>query len=128
MTDPDKLKKAKQKVLMKKAWYYHLIIFFIINAILFFINAATGGPPWFFIPIISWALGGLLPHYLIAFGLPAFGILTTEWEQKQLDAELRKLEAKKGKKALPDGASRDEMDERLELKELQKEYDDEDLV
>lgn len=128
MTDQDSLKKAKRKVLAKKAWYFHLYGFLVINLVLFFINVSVSGHPWFFIPLLSWGLGGLLPHYFIAFGMPSLGILTPEWERKQIEEELKNIELKKGRKALPSANTRDSMDERLELRELQKEYDEDDLV
>ena len=126
MYSPEEIKKAKKKVKAKKGFYQHLTTYAIINAFLVFLNLFTTPEYlWFFFPLMGWGIG-LLFHYVDVFGVPGFDILNQDWEERELQNELnrnRKPAAKqieKPKNMKPDEA--------LELKELEKRYDDSELV
>ena len=53
---------------------------------------------------------------------------SAEEKSQDMEKELKNIERRRSRKALPKGDSQEAMDERLELKELQKDYEEEDLV
>lgn len=59
-------------------------------------------------------------HYLKVFGIPGSGVLSKEWEDREYQKELERLE-KKNRSAKP-------LDDELVLKEVSKRYNDSDLV
>lgn len=92
MTKNEDFKKAKERVENKKWYYLHLIIFCLGSALLFALNMINSpGRIWFIYPVIGWAVGGLLTHFLTVFGLPTFGILNKEWEEREIEFELEKI-------------------------------------
>lgn len=124
---------AKKRVEEKKKFYQHLstyvvmsIFFYMIN---YFGNLNSGYDRWWFYwPMLSWGLG-LALHYVNLFGIP--GIveeMSPEWEEKQIQAELRRLE-KKGMDITPPSPKEEPP---LELKEIEKRkresWDDNELV
>lgn len=118
----------KKQVQKKKGFYKHLAAFIGVGFFFFAMNMVTlvdgDYELWFFFPILPWSVG-LIIHYLTVFGFPGSGVLTPEWEEKQLEKEIRGIRRKKGMKPTP---SNDE----LELKELSREdqsnWDSEDFV
>jgi hypothetical protein len=127
MYTPDDIQKAKKRVKSKKDFYQHLMAFVIVNFFLFLLNMLTSPfTLWFVYPTLGWGVG-LAFHYVEIFGVPGFNILSKEWEEKEIDSELRKMKAdhyKAPKKPLSNEESLDE----LELKELRKNYDESELV
>lgn len=127
MSDPV-VNAAKKQVQKKKGFYKHLAAFIGVGFFFFAMNMVTlvdgDYELWFFFPILPWSVG-LIIHYLTVFGFPGSGVLTPEWEEKQLEKEIRGIRRKKGIKPTP---SNDE----LELKELSREdqsnWDSEDFV
>ena len=92
MTENEDLKKAKERVENKKWFYVHLIVFCLGSALLFALNMINSpGRIWFIYPVIGWAVGGLLTHFLTVFGLPTFGILNKKWEEREIEFELDKI-------------------------------------
>lgn len=118
MTDPV-LTAAQKRVQKKKQFYKHLAAFIGVGFFFFAINLATIADGdrelWFFFPMLPWSVG-LIIHYLTTFGFPGTGILTPEWEEKQLEKEIRDIRKKTGY------APRRQ--DELELKELSKEKED----
>ncbi|MFQ5447013.1 MAG: 2TM domain-containing protein [Saprospiraceae bacterium] len=127
MYSPDELRIAKKKVKAKKQFYRHLATFVIVNLFLFALNMITTPFYWWFgFPLLGWGMG-LAFHYVDVFGIPGFDILSHEWEDQQLETELRKMkdeETQQNPKRLAGKTSREE----LELKELRKNYDESELV
>ncbi|MBK9014910.1 MAG: 2TM domain-containing protein [Saprospiraceae bacterium] len=81
--------KAKKRVKAKKAFYQHLMSYAIVNLFLLALNLITSpGSLWFVFPMLGWGVG-LAFHYVDVFGIPGFDILSKEWEERQLEQELR---------------------------------------
>ncbi|MCR9289452.1 2TM domain-containing protein [Saprospiraceae bacterium] len=130
MTTDYHIRRAKRRVNRKKGFYFHLASFVIVNAFLMLLNILTTNRIWFIFPLASWGVG-LAFHYVGVFGIPGFGVLSKEWEEKEMERELRKMgmddesfEISKSKKS----SRKMNMDEHLELKELRKNYDDSEFV
>jgi len=115
MRNEDQYRWAVKKVKRKRGFFMHFIFFCFGSLALFFANWTIIYPqePWFIIPVIFWALI-LIVHSLYAFS----GFFTKEWEERQVDKELRRLNG--------DDFLEDEEDN-FPLRELRKErrnYDD----
>lgn len=118
--------RARKRVKKKKEFYSHLSTYLVMGVFFFALNAVTDfGDWWFYWPMFGWGIG-LLFHYLDAFGVPGVGEISQEWEEREIEAEMRRMRGKKYQEA--------ENDEELELKEIQKEkiaprrWDDSELV
>ncbi|RMG87268.1 MAG: hypothetical protein D6714_02725 [Bacteroidetes bacterium] len=123
------LKKARRRVKAKKGFYVHLGTFVVTNAFLILINLLTSRHVWFIFPLLSWALA-IGMHYIGVFGIPGIGNLSEEWEEKELEKELRKV-SKNAKTLRPPRSSDEEMlDLNAPVKEklTRKNYDDSELV
>ncbi len=119
---------ARRKVKAKKSFYKHLIAFSIVMPFLFFINLLTSPFHWWFLyPLLGWGMG-LAFHYVEVFGIPGFNILTREWEEEELNKELKKIKDNVDNQRLelqpPSKLGKEEM----ALRELQKDYDESELV
>ena len=112
---------AQKRVKQKKGFYKHLAAFIGVGFFFFAMNMYTlfeeGPEIWFFFPLLPWSVG-LVIHYLNVFGFPGSGALTPEWEERQLQKEMRQLSHKMGHQ--DQGPVQDDG---LELKELRKERD-----
>ncbi|MEO1257724.1 MAG: 2TM domain-containing protein [Bacteroidota bacterium] len=117
--EKEKYKIARKKVAEKKGFYQHLIYFGAFAVLFFILNMIrTPGRIWFHYPILGWGIG-LLIHYLNVFGIPLLG---DKWEEKEIEKEIGKMEENS------DHFSFTEKEEKMELKELRKNYDENDLV
>lgn len=119
MMHDEKLARAKKRVEDKKGFYTHLSVYLSVGIFFFTMNLVTWeGRFWFFFPLMPWGIG-LLIHYFTVFGLPFTKILSSDWEERQLAKELRKIDNEGA------GASTNWNDE-LELKDIvkQKRADD----
>jgi len=123
----DKYKEAKKRVKSKKEFYEHLTVFAVMSVFFFLLNALTAfGSWWFYWPILGWGLGVLF-HYFEVFGFPGIPDMSKEWEEREIQQEMKRLEQYN----TPDDLD-DDYDE-LELREIRKEkeqkkWQDEDLV
>ncbi len=127
MYSKDEIRQARKKVIKKKKFYKHLVSYVTVNLFLFLLNMLTySGGFWFFFPMMGWGVG-LLFHYVDAFGIPGFGMLDKEWENREMDMELRKMKGN-GLTGLDERVGEDGLEEDLKLKELQKNYDDSEFV
>ncbi len=126
MYSQEDIRKAKKKVKSKKEFYQHLMSFVIVNFFLFALNMITSPFTWWFhFPLLGWGVG-LAFHYVDVFGIPGFDILSKEWEERELDKELRRNDSNE-----PIKTSRPKQPmekEELELKELRKNYDESEFV
>ncbi|MCB0522208.1 MAG: 2TM domain-containing protein [Lewinellaceae bacterium] len=116
--DPNLYNEARRRVKEKAKFYKHLYAYLIFN-IVFFVMALFRGRP--FAPLamsLFWGIG-LAFHYLKVFGLPGSGVLSKEWEDTEVQKEMQKMTGKK---------SEIKEEEKLDLKELRKNYDDSELV
>jgi len=119
----EKLKKARERVKKKKEFYSHLSTYVVMGIFFFVLNAVTAfGSWWFHWPLLGWGIGVLF-HYFDVFGMPGVGEISEEWEAREIEAEMRRMQ----------GNDAEDTDE-LELKEMQKEkadkkrWDDSELV
>lgn len=117
---------ARQRVRKKKKFFNHLKAYVIVN-IVFMLLSFWDGTPFEFMPMtLFWGMG-LAFHYVRVFGIPGTNILTPEWEDEEIRKEMEKLggapKKEEQKPALPPAK-----EEPMELKELRKNYDEQDLV
>ncbi len=126
MAQDRNLKAAKKKVAAKKEFYKHLILFGIASVFFIALNMLLIPERiWFHIAILAWGIGGVLPHYLHVFGIGSLTLFGKKWEEDQIEKELGKIENNEGGMELQDLP--DDVEE-LKLKELRKNYDENDLV
>lgn len=133
--EPEAYKKAKKRVKKKKEFYSHLQWFIIVNVGLMFLLMFRGRPTAFMPVTLFWGIG-LLFHYVGVFGLPGFrSVNSPEWERKEVEKELRRMGADSPDRAPrrpalpnPEDPEQSELDKRLDLKELRRDYDERDLV
>jgi len=131
MTEEGKLmKEARKRVRQKKEFYLHFMVY--IPTMIFLAAISIFLTPdkwwWFLIPAAGWGLA-IFIHYLTVFGIPGIGRLDKDWEAYQVEQEFRKLKYQKEmeeymKSEFPEGLD----GERLELKDLERRMNKDDLV
>ncbi len=127
MYSQQEIEKAKKRVKSKKDFFQHLTAYVIVNFFLFALNMITSPFTWWFhFVTLSWGIG-LVFHYVEVFGIPGFNVLSKDWEEKELESELRKLKDAEFRHK-PEAKSPPEPAESLKLKELRKNYDETDFV
>lgn len=126
--NPDyEYKRAQKRVKAKKGFFYHLASYMIIIGFLFLLNMVTTPfDIWFIFPGMAWAVG-LAFHYVGVFGLPFVNFNSLEWEERELQKELRKRQVRPNN-LLETRSTSLEVVEELELKEYQKRYNESDFV
>lgn len=112
-------KEAKRRVKQRAKFYKHLYIYVIVNGVFILLSLFRGRPFMTSPMALFWGIG-LCFHYLKVFGLPGSGILSKEWEDREIRREMDRLQGKKPH------AQEDERP--LDLPELQKKYDESELV
>ena len=122
MYSKDEIRKAKKLVKKKKEFYQHLMSYVTVNIALIGINLLTSPSYlWCVYPMLGWGVG-IMFHYTDVFGIPGFGMLDKEWEEREIDAELRNMRDRE----VPRLEERDETE--MELKEMRRNYDDSEYV
>jgi len=93
MNDDSRMyEEARERVKKKKDFYGHLTTYVIVGIFFFVLNMLTSPFDWWFYwPMLGWGIG-LASHYFSAFGLPGAEALDEEWEQREIDREVRRLE------------------------------------
>ncbi len=88
LRDEQKYQRAAKKVKRKRGFIIHSVIFLFGSIFLFLANITFLFPrePWFLAPVGIWFMIMVL-HALYAFT----GLLTKEWEEEQIDKELKKM-------------------------------------
>jgi hypothetical protein len=128
MHTPEEIQKAKKRVKAKKDFYQHLMAYVIVNFFLFALNMVTTPFSWWFhFPLLGWGIG-LAFHYVDVFGVPGFNILNKEWEEREMEHELRKMREDDFRKPTNVPPPKEEKKGELELKELRKNYDESEFV
>ena len=127
MNEDYEYRRAKKRVKAKKGFFYHLASYVIVIGFLFCLNIVTSPfEMWWIFPALGWGVG-LAFHYLGVFGFPFLNIGGAEWEEREIEKELRKKQ--RGRQNLLDKRPTSlEIREELELKELDKRYNDKDFV
>ena len=123
---------AKKRVKAKKEFYHHLSTFTVMSIFFFLLNAVTAfGNWWFYWPILGWGIGVLF-HYFDVFGLPGVGQMSSNWEKRALEDELRRIRKERGARPEKPYKTETEPEDRLDLRELEKRkrgnWDDSELV
>ena len=91
MYQEDKFKRARKRVKAKKGFYIHLSTYVTMGIFFFSMNMLTDPfDIWWPFPMLSWGIG-LAIHYFTVFGLPGTKILTKEWEDQEMERELRRV-------------------------------------
>ncbi len=117
---------ARRRVEEKKKFYSHLTTYLTMSAFFMLLNLFTSpGRWWFIFPVLGWGIG-IVSHYIKTFGPPGLA-QDSDWEERALREELRKLGVPPSEDAIPEQEP-EESQEELDLKELQKKYDERDLV
>ncbi len=108
MNDESRMyKEARQRVKKKKDFYGHLTTYVIVGIFFFVLNMLTSPFNWWFYwPMLGWGIG-LASHYFSAFGLPGTEALNDEWEEQEIQREIRRLEYRNRR---PQHASEEEME------------------
>ncbi|MEY3367335.1 MAG: hypothetical protein RI973_490 [Bacteroidota bacterium] len=89
------IEEARKKVLAKKGFYQHLMSYILVNFFLLVLNLLTTPDSlWVVYPLLGWGIG-LAFHYVEVFGIPGFDVLSKEWEEKEMEKELKSM-AEKG--------------------------------
>jgi len=115
--------RARERVKEKKKFYKNLSSFLVMSVFFFVLNAVTSfGAWWFYWPILGWGIG-IAMHYFKVFGFPGVGPADEEWERREMDREMRRLEG---------SPQANEEEDTLDLPEIEKrkepKWRDEDLV
>lgn len=120
-------KKVRQRVAKKKTFYKNFFRWFFVCSALMVFNASNfHGHWWFIYPTIGWGIGVFFQGMEV-FGSLSFG---SDWEEKEVEKELIRMQMRSGKKTLP---TIENTSEYLNLKkwsakEKVKNWKDEDLV
>ena len=126
MDTQDNYRRARKRVEEKKKFYKHLSTYVIMSGFFFVLNMVTSpGAWWWYWPVLGWGIG-IANQYFRVFGWPGSGIGSTEWEDQEMEKEMRRMEERQRPFV--------DIDDHLELKELEREklksktYDKDDLV
>ena len=116
-------RKARKRVDEKRKFYRHLSTYLVMSAFFFVLNLVTRpGDWWFQWPILGWGIGVAMQYFRI-FGFPGVGPTDEDWEARELEEEMRRLES---------GGSYSEKDDALDLPEMEKPprkaWDEDELV
>ncbi|GAB4248602.1 MAG: hypothetical protein Kow0027_11060 [Saprospiraceae bacterium] len=126
MEDHHIYREAQRRVRQKAKFFKHLYTYVIVVGIMFFLTLFRGRP-FAFVPVaLFWGIA-IMFHYLKVFGIPGTGILSKEWEEEEIEKEVRRMKGILGK----DVDEEPEMElpeEEMKLRELRKDYDDSEFV
>lgn len=120
MHSEEDIKKAKKRVKLKKGFYAHLQSYIAVNTVFLFVS----GFSWRYVAMF-WGIG-LASHYFSVFGMPGTGQGGKDWESKELERELKKMGKNSPFKSK--SSSSTDLDEKLDLKEIERRYNDTDFV
>jgi hypothetical protein len=127
MPSTDSYEKAHKRVQAKKKFYKHLGTYLVMSTFFYILNMLTSpGAWWFYWPMLGWGIG-IAMQYVNVFGFPGSGLGSPDWEERELEKEIRRLSPKEKRKD-------SDMDDYLELREVeakkepQANYREDDLV
>jgi len=120
MRQEDKYKRARKRVKAKKGFYGHLSSYISTGVFFFALNMLTDpGEIWWYIPMLAWGVG-LGIHYFSVFGLPGTDILSKEWEDREMDKELRRVGYDPRQEIYDDDYHEISEEDELDLKEIRQ--------
>lgn len=119
----DMHRQARKRVDEKRKFYRHLSTYLVMSVFFFVINVITSPSHWWFIyPMLGWGMG-VAAQYFQVFGFPGVGPTNEDWEARELEDEIRRLES---------GASYSDKEDALDLPEMErparKPWDEDELV
>jgi len=123
-------REARLQVQKKIRFFNHLKFFLIANIFLFLISVGLFYSLWFLKITLVWGLG-ILGHYVDVFGLPGNGLLSNDWEEREIEKEAFLIQKRMEKIQKRDWESTEddfELDKPLDLRTLRRNYDEADLV
>ncbi len=121
MHQKDKYKRARKRVKAKKGFYGHLSSYVSTGIFFFAMNMLTDpGEIWWYIPMLAWGIG-LGIHYMTVFGLPGTDILSKEWEDREMDKELRRVGYEPEQEIYEEDYLETSEEDELDLREIQRE-------
>ncbi len=120
---------ARKRVKQKKGFFVHFAVYLSVGLFFFLMNLATfDGEWWFFFPLLPWGVG-LGIHYLVTFGFPGSGVLSREWEDKEMQKELRQRGlTQRHSQELPAPDEEEHFDLDQPQKVRQKQWDEDEIV
>lgn len=125
--------KAKKKVEEKKKFHRHLQSYIIVNLIMVFTGSFRFGWYW---AAFFWGIG-LFSHFVKAYGFMGLSDDDTEWEEREIEKEVRRMKARKNHRSTSNSSNNKpeedfNVDDHLDLNKPRpiprKKYDEEDLV
>lgn len=123
MNDEHYYKQAMKTVKKKKEFRSNAFAFTVVMPFLIFINLWTSpGYLWFLWPLLGWGMG-LAFQYYDAFVQSE----KNSWEDHEVQKEMERMRMR-DRRFLNGEKRRDELDERMDLRELRRDYDERDLV
>ncbi len=128
ISEEEKYRLAKKRVGKKKGFYGHLASYVAVNTVFLIVTYMEGeGFQWVYV-MMFWGIG-LIMHYLRVFGFPGKdSALSAEWEAREIQKELGKLDRQHGPSVDQDITTPDDELELKEFRKMRKEWDDKDFV
>ncbi|MCB0560459.1 MAG: 2TM domain-containing protein [Phaeodactylibacter sp.] len=84
---------ARSRVQEKKRFYRRLGSFAALSVFFFLLNLFTSAGSWWFMwPILGMGIG-ITVKYFKLFGFPGVGPVDEDWEDREMDKEIRRLES-----------------------------------
>lgn len=123
MNQDDKYSRARKRVKAKKGFYSHLSTYVVVGIFFFGMNMLTDPfDIWWPFPMLSWGIG-LAIHYLTVFGFPGSGVMSKEWEDREMEKELRRVGYDAEEELMYEEEKEDhlEPDDELDLREIRRE-------
>lgn len=123
MTEEEYYDKAKKLVKAKQAFRINVWIFATTMPVIIIVNLMTSPEYlWFLWALIGW-LPTLVIFYLIAYVQPKYSYK----ESDEVEKEMEKMRLR-DPKYTSRNARKDDLDEHLDLRELKKDYNEQDFV
>lgn len=115
---------ARKMVERKKKFFTHLNTYVVFSIFFMVLNLfISPGRWWFIFPVLGWGIAIIL-DYIKLFGPIGFRT-DAQWEKQALEEELRKL----GVEPTAEESKGEDLNEKpLDLKTIEKRYEDKDLV
>ena len=126
MNQEDQYRRARKRVNAKKGFYRHFSVYLVIGIFFFSLNMITDPwDVWWPFPMLSWGVG-LAIHYFSVFGFPGTGILSKEWEDREMEKELRRVGYDPDAELLyednqEEEVPQEELEDELDLREIRQE-------
>ncbi len=116
-------REARKRVEEKRKFYRQLSVYLTTSVFLFLLNAFTSPSHWWFIyPMLGWGVA-IAAQYFQLFGFPGARMAGDDWEAREMEQEMRRLEAGSGDEQDEDALRLPNME-----KPARKNWDEDELV